>query len=183
MLAGTRLEKWGVMVINNNGKRVDENQVYAHPGYLVCGTTAGKDGAGNRNAILLTPELACLQKGKTATVSVTFRCQKYAASDADLKVFAGKVENIRYWGSENSMAALDGEVTYDSENPQYISTADITMGSANGYRTFTVSGVTSASRIFVGVRPDQTQGKKDGKFTHRRYCVTDISVELVSYDE
>lgn len=183
MLSGTRLEKWGVIVIDNNGKRVDENQVYAHPGYLVCGTIAGKDGAGNRNAILLTPELSSLQKGKTATVKVTFRSQKYAASDADLKVFAGKVEGIHYWGNENSMAALDGEVTYDSENPQYISTPDITMGNANGYRTFTISGVTNSSRIFVGIRPDQTQGKKGGKFTHRRYCITDVSVELVSYDD
>ena len=57
------------------------------------------------------------------------------------------------------------------------------MGSANGYRTFTISGVTPSSRIFVGIRPDQTQGKKGGKFTHRRYCITDVSVELVSYDE
>ena len=182
MLEGTRLSKWGCITIDNGGRRVDECQVYAHPGYLVCGTMAGKDGAGNRNAILLTPELSSLQKGKKATVRVTFRSQKYAASDADLKVYAGRVEGIKLWGSTNSMAALDGDVIYDADAPQYITTTDITTGNSNGARTFEISGVTSSSRIFMGIRPDQTQGKKGGKYTHRRYCITDITIELVRYD-
>lgn len=179
MLEGTRLSKWGCITIDNGGRRVDESQVYAHPGYLVCGAMAGKEGAGNRNAILLTPELSSLQKGKTATVRVTFRAQKYAASDADLKVLAGRVEGIQLWGTANSMTALDGDVVYDPEGFKLVTTTDYSIGT----RSFDISGVTSTSRIFVGIRPDQTQGKKNGKYTHRRYCITDVTVELVSYDE
>lgn len=183
MLHGTRLADWGCIVIDNKGNRVDENRIYAHPGYLVCGAVEGKAGAGNRNAILLTPPLRSLEKGRKATVRVTYRCQKYAQSDADLKVYAGTVDGISLWGTKNPSAALDGVCTYDSEKPQYISTTDIAMGSSNGYRTFEVSGVTSSSRIFIGIRPDQTQGKKAEMFTHRRYCITNVTIELVSYED
>lgn len=168
LVKGTRLSGWDFYSIDNAGKPVDDITVYAHPGYLVCGSVDDGDGQYNTNAIVLSPKLSCLQKGKKATVRVTYRCQKYDASDADLKVYAGSTDGVDFF--------------YDPDKPQYVSTPDIARGSSNGYRSFVVSGVKAGDRIFMGLRPDQTQGKKDGKFTHRRYVITDVTIELIDYE-